>query len=62
MSPDGALAIPTGMSMWLDRIRVTRAYHVATGQPAGPPLHSGFLIIDAVFSPDGRSVATAGGT
>ena len=58
-SPDGALAIPTGMSMWLDRIRVTRVYHVATGQAAGPPLHSGVLIIDAVFSPDGRSVATA---
>ena len=60
VSPDGALAFPTGMSMWLDRIRMTRVYHVATGQPTGPPLHSSVLIIDAVFSPDGRSVATAG--
>jgi WD40 repeat protein len=59
LSPDGTLAVPTGMSFTpLRTLRSTRAYRVATGEPAGPPLHSGGPIVDAVFSPDGRSVAT----
>jgi WD40 repeat protein len=59
LSPDGALAIATGMSFAPQRtLRSTRAYRVATGEPAGPPIRSGGLIVDAVFSPDGRSVAT----
>jgi WD40 repeat protein len=57
LSPDGALSIPTGMSFGR-ALRSTRAYRVATGEPAGPPLSSEGLILDAVFSPDGRSVAT----
>jgi len=57
LSADGALAIPRGMS-YVPAIRSTRAYRVATGRPAGPPLRPGGLIVDATFSPDGRSVAT----
>jgi len=57
LSPDGTFTIPTGMSF--DRkLRSTRAYRVATGRPAGPPLRPGGLIVDAAFSPDGQSVAT----
>jgi WD40 repeat protein len=59
LSPDGALAIPTGMSFAGNRaLRSTRAHRVTTGKPAGPPLRPGGVIVDAAFSPDGRSVAT----
>jgi len=61
LSPDGALAIPTGLTFSNNRaLRSTRAYRVATGQPAGPPLRPGGLIVDAAFSPDGQSVAIVG--
>ena len=62
LNGDGALTIPTGMSFLSGRsVRSTRAYHVATGRPAGPPLRPGGLIVDAAFSPDGQSVATLDG-
>jgi eukaryotic-like serine/threonine-protein kinase len=62
LSPDGALAIPTGMTYLIYReLRSTRAYHVATGRPAGPPLRTAGHVADAAFSPDGRSVALLGG-
>jgi WD40 repeat protein len=57
LSPDGALTVSTGMSFG-GSLRSTRVYRVATGEPAGPPLRSAGLIVDAVFSPDRRSVAT----
>src|SRR5262249_53414017 len=57
LSPDGALMIPTGLS-YSRLLGSTRAYRIATGKPAGPSLRPGGLIVDAVFSPDGRSVAT----
>jgi WD40 repeat protein/serine/threonine protein kinase len=59
LSPDGALAILTGWTFASGRtLRSTRAYRVATGEPAGPSIRPGGPIVDAVFSPDGRSVAT----
>jgi WD40 repeat protein/tRNA A-37 threonylcarbamoyl transferase component Bud32 len=58
LSPDGALFIPTGASVSSRTLRSTRVYRIATGEPAGPPLRPGGLIVDAAFSPDGRSVAT----
>jgi WD40 repeat protein len=62
LSPDGTLTIPTGMSFHGEStLRSTRAYHVATGRPAGPPLRAAGLVVDAAFSPDGRSVAFLGG-
>jgi eukaryotic-like serine/threonine-protein kinase len=58
LSPDGALAIPTGISFADRALRSTRAHRVATGEPAGPSFRPGGLIVDAAFSPDGRTVAT----
>jgi WD40 repeat protein len=59
LSPDGALVIPAGLSLSGTRsLRSTRAWRVATAEPAGPPLRPGGVIVDAAFSPDGRSVAT----
>jgi WD40 repeat protein len=65
LSPEGGLAIATGMT-WAsiedsERIRSTRAYDVATGQPAGPPLRSAGRVVDAAFSPNGRSAAVLSG-
>jgi WD40 repeat protein/tRNA A-37 threonylcarbamoyl transferase component Bud32 len=61
LSPDGALMIPTGMSFHGEStLRSRGASHVATGRPAGPPLRPGGVIVDATFSPDGKSVATLG--
>jgi WD40 repeat protein len=62
LSPDGALALPAGMSFQASStLRSTRAYSVATGQPAGPPLPTADHLSDAAFAPDGRSVALLGG-
>jgi WD40 repeat protein len=62
LSPDGALTIPTGMSFHGEStLRSTRAYHVTTGRPAGPPLRAAGLVVDAAFSPDGRRVAFVSG-
>ena len=60
VSPNGAVAIPTGMSYAERSLRSTRASRVATGVSAGPELRPGGLIVDAAFSPDGRSAATLG--
>jgi WD40 repeat protein len=58
LSPDGTLAIPTGMTFATPALHSTRAYRVTTGQPAGPILRPGGQVVDAAFSPDGKSVAT----
>ena len=60
ISPNGAVVIPTGMSYSPRALRSTRASRVATGGPAGPELRPGGLIVDAAFSPDGRSAAAIG--
>jgi eukaryotic-like serine/threonine-protein kinase len=59
LSPDGALAIPTGLSFKPTRaLQSTQVFRVTTGEPVGPALRPGGRIADAGFSPDGRSVAT----
>ena len=59
LSPDGALAVPSGLSFANSRsLRSTRAFTITTGRPAGPVLRPGGVIIDASFSPDGSSVVT----
>src|SRR5262249_35694654 len=61
LSSDGALAIPTGQNLLNERkLRGTRAFHVATSRPAGPPLRTAGHVVGAAFSPDGRSVALLG--
>jgi WD40 repeat protein len=62
LSSDGTLAIPTGQTLQKERkLRSTRAYQMATGRPAGPPLRTSRNVVDAAFSPDRRSVALLGG-
>jgi WD40 repeat protein len=61
LSPDGALTIPTGMTLDGDRnLGSTRAVRVASGEPAGPPLRLAGKVVDAAFSPDGLMVAVLG--
>jgi WD40 repeat protein len=60
-SPDGktvlmaALDLPGGKN-W-DAVRL---WDAQTGKPRGPCLHHGVMIVDMAFSPDGRTVMTAG--
>ena len=62
LSPDGALLIPTGMSFEGPEHAAGARGPFASrpAEPAGPPLRPGGMIVDAAFSPDGRSVATLG--
>ena len=58
VSPDGALMIATGMTYAPSSgVQSTRPLRVSTGEPVGPALRPGGKILDATFSPDGRSVA-----
>jgi WD40 repeat protein/tetratricopeptide (TPR) repeat protein len=57
LSPDGRFVLPTGNTNRNCRLLSTRVYEVATGQPAGPSLAGGGIILAAAFSPDGRQVA-----
>jgi eukaryotic-like serine/threonine-protein kinase len=57
LDPNGAVgAVPTRV-LRLDGSTV-RVYDVATAKPVGPPLLHGAAVVLAVFSPDGRFVAT----
>ena len=58
-SLDGRLAMLNGTSFRNCMLVETRVYDSATGKPSGPPLRPGGVIIDAAFSPDGKSVCTA---
>src|SRR5262249_54428753 len=58
LSRDGRYVLPTGLNSRNCTLRSTRVYEVATGQPAGPPLEAGGIILDAAFSPNDRQVAT----
>ncbi len=58
-SPDGRLALASGVNFRGASLLETRAIDAATGRAAGPPLRPGGVIVDAGFSPDGRRVATA---
>jgi eukaryotic-like serine/threonine-protein kinase len=59
LSPDGRHFLLNGVSYRGCELVETRALNAATGQPAGPLLRSGGVIVDAAFSPDGQHVATA---
>ncbi len=56
-SRDGRFLLPSGHNNRSCSLRSTRVYEVATGQPAGPTLQGGGLILDAAFSPNGHQVA-----
>ena len=58
-SPDGRLSIPTGMSYARSgRPRSIVAHRVSDVQPGGPAIQPGGVIVEAAFSPEGRSIAT----
>ncbi len=59
ISRDGRYVVPSSLNSAVRDLRSTRAYDIATGAPAGPPLELGDVLLDAAFSPDGRLVATA---
>jgi WD40 repeat protein/tetratricopeptide (TPR) repeat protein len=56
-SPDGRFVLPTGSTNRNCSLHSTQVYEVATGQPAGPSLIGGGIILDAAFSPDAGQVA-----
>ncbi len=59
LSPDGAMLLATGMSFQgQSKLTATGAVRVATGLPGGPTLRPGGHIVDAAYSPDGKSIAT----
>ena len=58
-SRDGRQVMLNGTSFRDCMLIETRVHDSATGKPSGPPLLPGGVIIDAAFSPDGKSVCTA---
>ncbi len=59
ISPDGRHFLLNGVSYRDCTLVETRVHDTADGRPVGEWLRPGGVIVDAVFSPDGRSVATA---
>jgi eukaryotic-like serine/threonine-protein kinase len=59
LSPDGRYLLPRGTSFRGGALRQTRVYDANTGQPAGPTLDPGGIVVEAAYSPDGASVAIA---
>jgi WD40 repeat protein/serine/threonine protein kinase len=57
LSHEGRYVLATGQ-VESTMVRSTRVYEVATGRPAGPPLETDGILLDAALSPDGRQVAT----
>jgi WD40 repeat protein len=51
--------LPSGKSARSSALQITHVFDLAGGLPAGPPLDTRGLILDADFSPDGRQVAVA---
>ncbi len=61
ISPDGKHLLPAGMNQSGCTMASTRVYELRTGQPAGPRLQPGGVILGAAFAPDGRHVAMLSG-
>jgi WD40 repeat protein/serine/threonine protein kinase len=61
LSPDGRFLLAGGMTCTFCRLASIRVVDVASGQPVGPALAPGALILGTAFSPDGRQVATLSG-
>jgi WD40 repeat protein len=62
LSPDKKFVMPRGVSFRNGNLLKTRVYDAETGQPAGPGLNPGGILLDAAFSPDGTQVATSSST
>ncbi len=59
LSPDNRRVLATSTSHRNSTMQSTSVRDAVDGSPVGPPLRPGGILIDAVFSPDGRTVATA---
>ena len=59
LSPNRRLMLPKGASFRGGSLRHTRVYDATNGEPAGPLLSPGGIIVDAAFSPDGAHLAMA---
>jgi WD40 repeat protein/tRNA A-37 threonylcarbamoyl transferase component Bud32 len=62
LSPDKKYVMPRGISYRSGNQLLTRVHDAQTGEPAGPILDPGGILLGAVFSPDGTLVATASST
>jgi len=59
VSPDGKYLLASGMSYHKGDLFTLRVHDSADGKPVGFPLTGDTLVIGAVFSPDGQSIAVA---
>ncbi len=62
LSPDQRFVLPRGVTHRSGTQLDTRVYEADSGRAAGPILDPGGILLDAAFSPDGASVATASST
>ena len=62
VSPDNRRVLATSSSQRESTMLSTEVRDAVHGTPAGPSLSPGGILIDAVFSPDGKTVATASST
>ncbi len=59
LSPNRRLMLPKGASFRGGSLRNTRVYDATNGEPVGPLLSPGGIIVDAAFSPEGEHLAMA---
>ncbi|HEY7329051.1 MAG TPA: protein kinase [Gemmataceae bacterium] len=62
LSPDRHFVLPAGTTYRDGNQRSTRVYRTETAEAAGPVLDIQGILLNAAFSPDGASVATASST
>jgi WD40 repeat protein/predicted Ser/Thr protein kinase len=59
LNSDGTLAVATGMTFPPQTLRVTQVLDLKSGQPTGALLSTNGFLVDAAFSPDDLTLATA---
>lgn len=59
LSPDGKHFLPSGLTFINAYLHAATVHDSSTGQPAGPALQPGGLILDGVFLGDGKTVLLA---
>ena len=59
VSPNGKYVLPTGTSFKFCSLLSPRVFELETGNPAGPELGGGGIVVDGVFSPDGEQAVLA---
>lgn len=59
VSPDGKYVLPSGTNFKISSLLSPKVFNLENGQPAGPALGGGGIVVDGVFSPDGAHVVLA---